>query len=218
MAKRKSTIKDRIRNYMFDDYLDDNEDILFIAHRHIFVMIRDFSRLLVMHAALPFAVWLFFPQMFWIYIAWGAIGIIRVLLLIQDWYYDCWLVTNFGVIGVEWTGYFERASDRVEYQSIEGVSYKIKGVIPTMFNYGNITLAKLGGPSTVTLKDCNNPKRTEKNIVKYQEKFLTKKNFTDQEVLKRLLSDLVATHVKNHGVPEELQNKKKLEEFVKKET
>lgn len=203
---------------MFDDYLDDEEEILFIAHRHLFIMARDFARLLVIHIALPFAIWLFFPQMFWIYVGWAVIGFIRILLVIQDWYYDCWLVTNLGVIGVEWTGYFERASDRVEYQSIEGVSYKIKGVIPTMFNYGNITLAKLGGPSTVTLKDCYYPKRTEKNIVKYQEKFLTRKNFTDQGVLKQLLSDLVATHVKNHGVPEELLDEKNLEEFVKKET
>ncbi len=218
MAKRKLTIKDRIRNYMFDDYLDDNEDILFISHRHVIIMVRDFIRLVAFHAALPFAIWLFFPQLFWIYIGWGVIGFIRVLLLIQDWYYDCWLVTNFGVIGVEWTGYFERASDRVEYQSIEGVSYKIKGVIPTMFNYGNITLAKLGGPSTVTLKDCFNPKKTEKNIVKFQEKFLTKKNFADQEVLKMLLSDLVATHVKNHGIPTEIQNEQNIEKFAKKET
>lgn len=217
MAKRKLTIKDRIRNYMYDDYLEDNEKIFFIAHRHLFMMFRDFARLFAIHAALPFAVWLFFPQLFWIYITWGTIGIVRVLLVIQDWYYDCWLITNMGVIGVEWTGYFERASNRVEYQSIEGVGYKIKGVIPTIFNYGDITLSKLGGPTTVTLKNCYNPKKTEKNIVKFQDKFLTKKNFTDQEVLKRLLSDLVVTHVKKHGMPKELKDEEKLEKFAKKE-
>lgn len=210
-------MKFRIRETLYQDYLEDDEEIFFVGHRHIFIMARDFARLFVTHAILPVVLWYFFPQMFWVYVAWAIIGAVRVLLLIQDWFYDCWLITNMGVIGVEWTGFFERTSDRVEYQSIEGVNYKIKGVLPTIFNYGNITLAKLGGPTTVTLKNAYNPKRIEKNVVKYQDKFVTKKNFTDQEVLKQLISDMVATHVKEHGLPSHAEDEQKFEEFTKKE-
>lgn len=206
-----------IRRILYQDYLEDEEEIFFVGHRHVFIMIRDLGRLIVVHLALPFILWLFFPQMFWIYIGWAALGVVRILLVIQDWYYDCWLITNMGVVGVEWTGFFDRTSDRVEYQSIEGVSYKIKGVIPTIFNFGNITLAKLGGPTTVTLKSAYNPKRIEKNVVKFQDKFLTKKNFTDQEVLKQLLSDLVSTHVEKHGMPTVAEDNDKLRKFSKKE-
>jgi len=206
-----------IRRYLFQDYLEDNEDIYFVGHRHFFIMLRDFARLITLHFGLPFILWLFFPQMFWFYVGWAVLGVIRLLLVVQDWYYDCWLITNLGVVGVEWTGFFERTSDRVEYQAIEGVSYKIKGVIPTMFNYGNLTLAKLGMQTSVTLKSASNPKRIEKNVVKFQDKFMTKKNFTDQEVLKQLLSDLVATHVEKHGMPKPAKDDTKLKEFTKKE-
>ncbi|MFC1647642.1 hypothetical protein ACFL10_01455 [Patescibacteria group bacterium] len=206
-----------IRKVLYQDYLEDEEEIFFVGHRHVFIMLRDFGRLITLHGALPFILWLFFPQMFWIYLGWAALGVIRLLLVIQDWYYDCWLITNMGIVGVEWTGYFDRTSDRVEYQSIEGVSYKIKGIIPTIFNFGNITLAKLGGPTTVTLKSACNPKRIEKNVVKYQDKFMTKKNFTDQEVLKQLISDMVSTHVQNHGMPKEAEDEGKLRKFSKKE-
>lgn len=216
MAKKKH--KMRMAEYMFSDYLEDDEEILFIGHRHFFVMTRDLIRIIVTHAVIPLAAWLFFPQLIWVYAIWAALGVVRLLLLVQDWYYDCWLITDMAVVGVEWTGYFERASDRVEYQSIEGVSYKIKGVIPTMFNYGNITLAKLGGPTTVTLKDAYNPKRVEKHIVRFQDKFLTKKNFTDQEVLKKLLSDIVSSHVKEHGLPLHTIDENKIKEFSKKES
>ncbi len=206
-----------IREYLFQDYLEENEKIYFVGHRVIFIMFRDFARIIAVHGVLPFIGWLFFPNLLWIAVGVVALGVIRTLLVVQDWYYDSWLITNMGIIGVEWTGFFDRTSDRVEYQSIEGISYKIKGVIPTLFNYGNITLAKLGNQTTVKLKAAFNPKRIEKNVVKYQDKFMTKKNFSDQEVLKQLLSELVSTHVKEHGLPNDVKDEKKVKEFSKKE-
>ena len=194
-----------LRQYLFSDYLEDEEEIIFVAHRHFFVFVSDVFRVVVFHALIPIGFWFLFPQLLAVYAIWFFIGVARILLVLQDWFYDCWLITSRGVVGVEWTGYFERTSSRVEYQSIEGMSYTIKGVMPTMFNYGSVTLAKLGGATSVTLKDAYNPKRVEKNLVSAQERFMTSKNFTDQEVLKQLLSDLVVQHVKKHGLPEHVE-------------
>ncbi|MBU1445946.1 hypothetical protein KKD70_01645 [Patescibacteria group bacterium] len=203
-----------IRNYLFNDYLEDGEDILFLCHRSSLVMIRDFIRIFSMHAVPAAAVWYLFPDLLPICIAWLTIGVARFLLVFQDWYYDAWLITNLGIVGVEWTGYFERTSTRVEYASIEGVSYTVKGFWQTMLNYGDVTLAKLGGPHNVTLKDAINPKRVERNVLKYQEKFMTSKNFKDQEILKQLLADLVIGHIQEHGLPDEA--KKPFKETIKK--
>lgn len=204
-----------LRDYLFSDYLEEDEDIMFVAHRHFFVFLPDVFRLLFFHALLPAGFWYMFPQLLGIYVIWGTIGFVRILLVIQDWFYDSWLITNMGVVGVEWTGYFERNSSRVEYQSIEGINCSIKGVLQTIFNYGDITLSKLGGPTTVTLKDACRPKRVERNLVAFQEKFMTTKNFTDQEVLKQLLSDLVVEHIKKHGLPD-VQEKDEKAKIVSK--
>jgi len=111
-----------------------------------------------------------------------------------------------GVVSIEWTGFFDRSSARVEYPSIDGVSYTVKGVLQTFFNYGDVKLTTFGGPSDLLIKDASNPKRVEKNVLKYQEKFMTVRNFQDQEVLKQLLSDLVVQHVKKHGLPKQKEN------------
>lgn len=208
-------MKLKFREYLFQDYLEDNEEILFVGHRVIFIMLRSFVRIVAIHGILPLVLFLFFPRLLWIFVGIAILGVVRMLLVIQDWFYDCWLITTMGIVGVEWTGFFDRTSDRVEYQSIEGVSYSIKGVLPTLFNYGNITLAKLGNQTSVRLKAAYNPRRIEKNVVRYQDKFMTKKNFTDQEVLKQLLSELVSTHVKEHGLPNEAKDEKKFKEFTK---
>jgi len=192
------------REYLFSDYLEEGEQIVYVCHKHPIVLTKDFLRILIIHAGLAVLLWYFFPQLLWISIIWCVVGLIRALIILQDWYYDAWLVTNMGIIGVLWTGFFNRTSTRVEYASIEGVSYTIKGFFPTVFNYGMVTLAKLGGPSTVALKDAFNPKKIEKNILQFQEQYMTSKNFKDQEVLKSLLADIVADHVKKHGLPQDI--------------
>ena len=78
-----------------------------------------------------------------------------------------------------------------------------------------MTLAKLGGSTSVTLKDAYNPKKVERNLISFQEKFMTSKNFTDQEVLKQLLSDLVVEHVKKHGLPEVIQKDEQIQNVSK---
>lgn len=190
-----------LRNYLFSDYLEEGEQIVFVCHKHLIVLVKDFLAIFTIHLGLALFAWYFFPQLLWACLIWLGIGIVRFLLIVQDWYYDCWLITNMGIVGVLWTGFFNRTSTRVEYASIEGVSYTINGVLPTIFNYGTVTLAKLGGPSTVALKDAYNPKRIERNILQFQEEFLTTKNFKDQEFLKQLLTDLVVEHVKKNGLP-----------------
>jgi hypothetical protein len=196
-----------IQKYIFSDYLEDGEDILWVCHRHPVVMLKDSLRILVVHGGACAVLWFFFPQLLIIYGIWAFVGLIRLFFVIQDWYYDAWLLTNMGIIGVEWTGFWDRSSARVEYPSVEGISYTLKGFWQTMMNYGDVTLAKFGGPSTITLKEAMNPKKMEKYVLKYQEKFMTSKNFQDQEVLKQLLSDLVVEHVKKHGLPNNVEEK-----------
>jgi hypothetical protein len=204
------------RNYLFSDYLEEGEEIVYVCHRHLIILVVDFFRVFTVHLGLALLFWYFFPQLLWVSIIWLGIGVVRFLFVLQDWFYDCWLVTNMGIVGVLWTGFFNRTSTRVEYASIEGVSYNIKGVLPTILNYGTVTLAKLGGPSTVSLKDANNPKKIERNILQFQEEFLTTKNFKDQEFLKQLLSDLVLEHVKKNGLPANLQAQAKQKTAIKK--
>jgi len=204
------------RNYLFSDYLEDGEEIVYTCHRHLIILAADFVRVFALHLGLALLFLYFFPQLLWVSIIWLGIGVVRFLFVLQDWFYDCWLVTNMGIVGVLWAGFFDRTSTRVEYASIEGVSYTIKGVFPTILNYGTVTLAKLGGPSTVTLKDAHNPKKIERNILQFQEEFLTTKNFKDQEFLKQLLSDLVLEHVKKNGLPTNLQKQDNQRTAIKK--
>src|SRR4030065_2941183 len=102
------------REYMFSDYLEDDEEVLYVCHRHLIILVKDFIRVFLIHFGLAFLAWYVFPQMFWISVVWAAIGLVRLLLYLQDWYYDSWLVTNMGILGVSLKGFFVQNTKKGE--------------------------------------------------------------------------------------------------------
>ena len=117
----------------------------------------------------------------------------------MEWYYDCLLITSIGVVDIERRGIFDNSSKRIEYESIDGVSYVIKGFLPTLLNYGDIVVDKMGSDIQINLQDAANPRKVEKIIMKHQEECMEKKSYVDHEALKGLLADMITTHVKKHG-------------------
>jgi len=83
---------------------------------------------------------------------------------------------------------------------IEGISFTIRGWLPTIFNYGDITIDKLGAKTSVVLKDSTKPKRLERQVLKYQEKFVYEKSVRDHHQLKDMLSEMIAYHVNTDKV------------------
>ncbi len=128
---------------LFSGFLDDDEKILYLAHRHIFVHMKDLARVFVFGLLIPGFFYLMFPdaKLFWF--GWLGIGTMMFLYKVFDWYYDVWIFTDIGVVNVEWNGFFDRAASRVDYHMIEGISYTVRGVWQTLFNYGDIMIERI---------------------------------------------------------------------------
>jgi len=187
-------------SFIFGSHLDDEEEIIDVAHRHLIIYIRDSFKTLFFGIVLPILFFFIFPEYPLIPLLWGGIGLIGMLYHFIDWFFDAWLITNTGVIDIERNGLFDRSSTRIEYHMIEGMSYNIRGVWQTIFNYGEITLDKLGANTTVLLKDGTNPKKIERKIMRYQEQFVKERSIRDHHALKDMLSEMIAYHVQNNKI------------------
>jgi len=188
------------RERIFTGFLDDGEKILDIAHRHIIILKIDSAKTAFFGIFLPGALALVFPQFLLAFAIWGGVGLFGLLYHFIDWYYDCWLLTNVGVIDIERSGLLDITSTRIEYHMMEGMSYTIKGFLPTIFNYGDIVLDKLGAKTSVLLKDATNPKKLERTIMKLQEKYIYDRSIRDHHALKDMLSDMIAYHIQNDKI------------------
>lgn len=187
----------KLRHYIFSSHLDEGEKILEVAHRHALVLKFDSFKTFMFGVIFPTLLYLIFPQALFICIVWWVIGFMGMLYHFIDWYFDAWLITNMGVIDIERNGLWERSSTRIEYHMIEGIGYTIKGFLQTIFNYGDITIDKLGAQTSVVLRDASSPKKVERKIMKYQEKFVSSKSIRDHGALKDMLSEMIAYHVQN---------------------
>lgn len=190
-----------IRDFFFQSYLGEGEKIQFVIHRHIFVEFKSFLRVFFFGIFLPLFAWWLFPAITIFAVAWLAIGVTRFIYEYFDWYYDVWIVTDVSIIEIMWEGFLEKSSARIEYHTIQGIGYEVKGVAETMFNYGTIVLEKFAGGGS-TFSGAVNPKKKAEMLTKAQEKFVTNKSFRDHKALQGILTDLLQAHVVKHGVPD----------------
>jgi len=182
---------------LFAGYLDENEKILYVAHRHILIFKVKAAKTSFFGLALPFLGYLIFPQFLVGFLIWAVVGVLGYFYHFLDWYFDCWILTTGGVIDIERNGLFDVTTTRIDYHMIEGIAYTIKGVLQTLFNYGDITIDKLGAKTSVVLLDAGNPRKLERIVMRYQEQFIYEKSVRDHQVLKTMLSDMISYHVHN---------------------
>jgi len=190
----------RLKYWLYNSHLEEGEEILFVAHRHWLILKQKVWKAFFFGVIPPVGLFYFFPAFWPIFVIWLSVGVFAYFMKFLEWAFDCLLVTNLGVIDVERNGIFDNTSKRLEYESIDGVSYILKGFLPTVLNYGDIVVDKMGSDISINLKDAANPRAATKRMMEYQEKYINGKSFTDHEALKGMLADMIASHVKKYGV------------------
>ncbi len=200
MKKKTKKQKKAKKYYLFKSYLDDGEKILHVAHKHIVLLKVKGAKTSFFGITLPVILFLLFPSIPLVWGIWIFIGLCGVFYNFMDWYFDAWLLTNYGVISLEGEGIFDVTATRVEYHMIEGISYSIKGFWRNLLNFGDITLDKLGAKTSMSLQDAASPQKLERIIMDYQQKFVSDRSIRDHQALKDMLADMIAYHVHNNKI------------------
>lgn len=193
----------RIANFIFKSYLEPGEEVISVFHRHPLVILPDFVRISFLGGAVPTFLWMMFPEFALFFSLWLIFSSIRMVYLFLWWYHDVLLITNVSLLDIQWEGFFDRTSARLEFQMIEGIACEVRGFIQTLFNFGLVSVLRSGGGSALELKDAINPRRVERKIMMYQEKFVTSQNLKDADALKGLLTTMLRHHAKTQSAPEE---------------
>lgn len=179
---------------LFKRHLEEGEVVIALVHKHWFLGLR-------------FLFWPIITTMFLTVllvstgfersaiIVLGTMLLCSTLWLIRnflDYYLDAWIITNYGIIDVEWHGWFHRESSRVLYSDVQGVSYEIKGVFNTLLRYGTIAVEKVSTGSLIGMTYVSNPRRVEAIILKNMEEYLHQKNMHDASVVQQLISEVIS--------------------------
>jgi len=140
--------------------LKDGEEVLSIVHEDIFPHVPKFI-LLFLWVVVPF--FFLFPLF-----RLGAIGVLIFFVLLVAalavsyrtyvmWSHTLMVVTDRRVIDIEQRGLFERAVTEAPFTRIEEVTYRIKGIIPTILRYGELRVKVAGSAADIDFRRVRGP-------------------------------------------------------------
>ncbi|MFH0770722.1 MAG: PH domain-containing protein [Candidatus Peregrinibacteria bacterium] len=190
----------RLDGFLFHRHLDDDEAAQDVIHRHWLFGIR-----LLFWPSLSFLVaWAVlyavpFLTMFYVSALWAVASLVWWLRNFFDYYLDAWIITDHGVIDVQWNGWFHRQSARILYSDIQGISYEIQGVVGTLLTYGTVGIEKISTGNTVSLENVAHPRRVESLVLRCMEDYLHSKNLKNAKHVQDLLAEMVTQEVQLQG-------------------
>jgi len=183
----------KLNNRLFKRHLEDDEDVVTVVHKHWLVGIKFMFWPLLIFVFLV-ALLAVVPRLYMFYIV-SLLSIVTLVWALRnffDYYLDAWIITDMGIIDVEWHGWFHRQSSRVLYSDLQGVSYEINGIGETFLRYGTISVEKISTGSEISLAHVPRPRKVEAVILQCMEDYLYSKNLSDATAVQDILANVIS--------------------------
>ncbi len=175
----------RFKNYIFKEKRSD-EEIILVLRRHWLVLVAKmlpFILLFGMVFVFPFLLkiaWFNLNLIMGINFEQSIVSFLQVIFLMFlwvglffawiDYYLDVWVITNFRIINIEQKGLFSREVSELDHEKIQDVTTEIHGIIPTIFDFGNLFIQTAGEKSRFIFKQIPHPVTVRKIIMQLQKK------------------------------------------------
>jgi hypothetical protein len=133
----------------FEKYLRDDEELVFVCHRHPLLIVDRIIVTLFLGLAIP--TFLYYNNPFSIqslipFLYFEIYAILLYIFLIYkifDWYNDVWLITDLGVVDIDWD-IFARHVIFIDYSDIKGSEIQSHSFLDSFFHKGDIVLYTAG--------------------------------------------------------------------------
>ncbi|RLC37701.1 hypothetical protein DRH29_01270 [candidate division Kazan bacterium] len=105
----------------------------------------------------------------------GGVYIIFVLSLMMMqwiiWYLDIWVLTSNHLIDTQLVSLFNRKIAHIPLNQIQDVQVGVKGYLPAIFRFGDVTVQSAGKEGSFKLSSISNPKEAARKIRKLCEAY-----------------------------------------------
>ncbi|MFI5271311.1 MAG: PH domain-containing protein [Candidatus Saccharimonadales bacterium] len=102
------------------------------------------------------------------------ISIISMLIFTVVYWGNYWILTSDSMTQVSQTGLFKRSASQLSLSDIEDVTADQQGILPELFNYGELKLETAGSTQKYQLNFSPNPNYYAREILAARETFVEK--------------------------------------------
>lgn len=102
-----------------------------------------------------------------------------------DYYFDIWIVTDSRIVNIEQNGLFSREISELKLEKIQDITSDIKGIIPTLLNYGDLQVQTAAEQERFLFRKISNPEEVKDLIMSLQKKFEDKEENEFGELIRK---------------------------------
>ncbi len=158
----------------------DGEKILSIIHRHWFDISLHYAfiALIVLFQLASFSILPLLEQWIDPEAVVPVFIFVHLLILTFLWFYgfliwidywlDVWIVTDQRVVNIEQKGLFSRHVSELHFNTVQDVTSKVQGIIPTLLNYGDVEVQTAAEKSRFLFRRVPEPYKIKAMIVERQ--------------------------------------------------
>ncbi len=211
----------------FQKYLREEEELIFVCHRHPILIIDRVIVTLFVGLALP--TFFYYNNSFslqniipFLYLEIYAVSLyIFLVYKIFDWYNDVWIITDLWVVDIDWN-VFVRHIIYIDYNDIKGSAIQFPSFWDPIFHKGDVILYTPGDKDDFILEWAENPQDIADHIEEVLHEIHEKKKLKDKaplELLLHTLTEVVRDHLEWGGrenPEEELEDQQHVEKILSK--
>ncbi|MDD2871816.1 MAG: hypothetical protein PHS49_07550 [Candidatus Gracilibacteria bacterium] len=144
----------------FAKYVPEGQEMKGVFHMHVIDIFKGLFLWMVLGALIPSVLYYYSIRLqeiipFYFLEIVLFLVYLKIVYVIFDWYNDVWIVTNLGVIELDWK-LLKTDSKTVEFEKIEGIEVQQSGIWDKLFKKGDLLIHKIGD-DTFLLRNAINP-------------------------------------------------------------
>ncbi len=88
-----------------------------------------------------------------------------------NYYLTAWIVTTHKIVSIEQKGLFARTVSELDLLRVQDVTSEVKGILPSMFNYGDVYVQTAGEVERFDFERVHRPDIVRKRILELAEEY-----------------------------------------------
>lgn len=192
----------KLESFFLKRQLDEDEEVIHIIHKHWIDFIWPVFKWSILWIFIPgFLVWLY-PQYYSYIVFWFLFVAVMAIYDFFDWYLDTLTLTDYWIVHYQWDWFFKSSSSRMEYESIEDISFELSWILSSIFDFWDLHIERPAWE--ILFEHTANPKEAELKILEARKISRTWWiNFwewqeIDKEWLKSLLWEIISERLEKN--------------------
>lgn len=159
-------------NY-FNRILRENEELISLVRKHPLAFAKTgliASLLLITPFFLMFSLFQLKEIGLVLFIVILVAGLLCLIRVIRMWRYNVFLITDKRVILIKQRGLWDRHVSEIEYEKIQDIAFRIKGIKQTLFRFGSIKIQIHSSESAMIVNQVPNPQKLQQLLLSIKRK------------------------------------------------